>query len=70
MVGGFLADTEEIVDNSQSLIGFKLHTFASESCKVGNQVSADTGKIGSCVLHALFIDGDSKRIDLYSKIIS
>ena len=64
VVGGFLSDTEEIVDNSQPFIGFKLHTFASESCKVGNQVSTDTGKIGSCVLHALFVDGDSNILIL------
>ena len=32
---------------------------AFDYSKVGNQVSTDTGKIGSCVLHALFIDGDS-----------
>ena len=64
VVGGFLPDTEEIVDNSQSLIGFKLHTFTSESCKVGNQVSTDTGKIGSCVLHALFVDRDSNILIL------
>ena len=64
VVGGFLTDTEEIVDNSQPLIGFKLHTFASESCKVGNKVSTDTGKIGSCVLHALFVNGDSNILIL------
>ena len=68
VVGGFLPDTEEIVDNSQPFIGFKLHTFASESCKVGNQVSTDTGKIGSCVLHALFVDGDSNILILNDRI--
>ena len=68
VIGCFLADTEEIVDNSQPFIGFKLHTFASKSCKVGNQVSTDTGKIGSCVLHALFVNGDSNILILHDGI--
>ena len=57
---GFLSLTVEVMENPQPFRSVQLHAFGTESCKVGCQIGAHTGKVSSRVLDVLFPhrDGD------------
>ena len=67
---GFLVHTVKVVEDTQPFISFQLHAFAAEPAKVGDQVSAHTGKIIPCVLNILLVDGNRYILILHDSICS
>ena len=60
----FLSHTIKVVENTKSLVCFQFHALTSKSAEVSNQICTDTGKISSCVLYTLFIDGNGNILIL------
>ena len=60
----FFSHTIEVVENTKSFVCFQFHTLTSKPAEVSNQICTDTGKISSCVLHTLFVDGNGNILIL------
>ena len=57
MIGAFLSDTVEVVEDTQTLLNIKLRTLTAELAEMGNHIVADTVEIGAGVVDIFLADG-------------
>ena len=66
----FFTDTEEVVNNSQAVIGFHFIALTAESAEVCNKVCTNTGEVISCFFNGLLVYRDSYILVLHNSVSS
>ena len=66
----FFTDTEEVVNNSQAVIGFHFIALTAESAEVCNKVCTNTGEVISCFFNGLLVYRDSYILVLHNGVSS